>query len=135
VEWFSAIIAAHGRDSGLYWMTKIRAAAIETTLPGSWNEMEIGHFAAEIVESGVAGCVQFHNIRSVYRWKGETLNESEWHLSIKTSVEASSRLLTKLEQLHPYDVPQILIKYIDSTEAYSNWLITETESRSNIQNE
>jgi periplasmic divalent cation tolerance protein len=108
-------------------MTEMQVFVVDTTLPGSWTEMEVGSFAAEIVESDVAGCVQFHKIRSVYRWQGETLNESEWHLSVKTSVEASTRLLTKLERLHPYEIPQLLIRQTSSNEGYSNWLITETD--------
>lgn len=123
---------ARGRYSELYSMAEIQAIVVETTLPGSWTELEVGSFAAEIVESDVAGCVQFHHIRSVYRWQRETLNESEWHLSIKTSVKASTNLLTLLKQLHPYEVPQILIYRINSSEEYSNWLIAETEPGSAV---
>ncbi len=111
-------------------MTEMQVLVVETTLPGTWTEMEVGSFAAQIVELSLAACVQFHNIRSVYHWQGEILNESEWSLSFKTSVEASSELLTKLEILHPYDVPQILVHQTGSSLEYSNWITTETAPNS-----
>lgn len=94
---------------------------IQTTLPGSWIEADVGAFSQQMVEAGAA-CVQHSSIRSVYRWEGETQSSPEWRLQLKVSLSKREQVLKTLEQQHPYDVPQIVWYTTDSTDSYSTWV-------------
>ena len=94
---------------------------IQTTLPGSWIEADVGAFSQQMVEAGAA-CVQHSSIRSVYRWDGETHSSPEWRLQLKVSLSKREQVLKVLEQQHPYDVPQIVWYTTDSTDSYSTWV-------------
>ena len=47
-------------------------------------------------------------VRSIYRWKGVIEESSEVQVVLKTSGEEASRCMARLEQLHPYEVPEIM---------------------------
>jgi periplasmic divalent cation tolerance protein len=47
-------------------------------------------------------------VRSLYRWKGALEDSTEVQVLLKTSAEQASRCMARLEQLHPYEVPEIM---------------------------
>ena len=94
---------------------------IQTTLPGSWIEAEVGAFSQQMLVAGAA-CVQHSSIRSVYRWEGETHSSPEWYLQLKVSLSKRQQVLAALEQQHPYDTPQIVWHKTESTDSYSTWV-------------
>ena len=94
---------------------------IQTTLPGSWIEAEVGAFSQQMLVAGAA-CVQHSLVRSVYRWEDETHSSPEWHLQLKVSLSKHQQVLAALEQQHPYDTPQIVWHTTESTDSYSNWV-------------
>ena len=94
---------------------------IQTTLPGSSIQAEVGAVSQQMVGAGAA-CVQHSSIRSVYRWEGETQSSPEWHLQLKVSLSKRQQVLAALEQQHPYDTPQIVWYTTESTDSYSTWV-------------
>jgi len=94
---------------------------IQTTLPNTWIEAEVGAFSQQLVVAGAA-CVQHSSIRSVYRWEGEIESSPEWHLQLKVSISNREQVLMVLKQQHPYDVPQIVWFTTESTDSYSAWV-------------
>ena len=94
---------------------------IQTTLPGSWIEAEVGVFSQQMLVAGAA-CVQHSSIRSVYRWEGETQSSPEWHLQLKVNLSKRQQVLAALEQQHPYDIPQIVWYKTESSDSYSTWV-------------
>jgi len=46
--------------------------------------------------------------RSLYHWKGVIEDSSEVQVLLKTSGEQASLCMARLEQLHPYEVPEIM---------------------------
>lgn len=42
------------------------------------SEEDAAGLARLIVEAGLAACVHIEAVRSIYRWKGEVQDESEW---------------------------------------------------------
>ena len=94
---------------------------IKTTLPDSWREFEVTSFAQALVESGAA-CVQHHEVSSTYKWEGQIQSDTEWALQIKVSNSNKQSVISKIEEEHPYDVPQIVMHECDASESYTDWV-------------
>ncbi len=87
------------------------------------SEAEAENLAKSLVENKLAACVSLLPIRSVYSWQGEIHSESEWQLLIKTDLAKFEVLKTKIQELHSYEVPEIIaIPIIAGSEAYLNWI-------------
>jgi len=70
-------------------------------------ESTADELAATLVDERLAACVNAVDCRSTYRWEGAVTTDDETILLIKTTDEASDRLVARIEELHPYDVPCI----------------------------
>lgn len=67
-------------------------------------------------------------VRSIYRWQGAVEEAAEALIIFKTTMEAWPRLKERLAQLHPYDVPELLLLAVDDGHApYLNWLEESTQ--------
>lgn len=84
--------------------------------------------ARAMVERRLAACAQVAGpIRSVYRWEGEIRDEPEFVVRFKTRAELTARLTDELAELHPYDVPEILLFAVHGgSRAYLDWIDAET---------
>jgi len=94
---------------------------IKTTLPISYREFEVTSFAQSIVESGAA-CVQHREISSTYSWDGKLNHDKEWLLEIKVSEKNKESVQEVITNLHPYDVPEILILKVEANQEYLDWV-------------
>ena len=101
---------------------------IQTTLPSSRKEFEIGSFSQLLIESGAA-CVQRKSIVSMYNWDGELHSNSEWSLEIKVSSAQLDHVLLKIEELHPDEVPQLLHWEVQASQGCGDWARTAQTSR------
>jgi len=76
-----------------------------------------------LVADGLAACVQIDGpIRSIYRWQGEIETDEEFRLLIKTAPAARTACQAALEQLHAYDLPQIVVLDAAASPAYAAWV-------------
>ena len=94
---------------------------IKTTLPITMREFEVTSFAQSLVEAGAA-CVQHHQISSTYKWEGKIEHEKEWGLSIKVSINNIDSVTQVIKNLHPYDVPQIIVQSAEANSEYEDWV-------------
>lgn len=80
--------------------------------------------ANSIVTTRLAACVQINGpITSIYRWQGDVCQATEWRCTMKTMASRTQQLVESLDNLHPYDVPEILVIAVEhSTAAYANWI-------------
>ncbi len=87
------------------------------------SEEDAARIARHLVETKAAACVSIvAPVRSIYSWKGELQDESEWLLLIKTARPADE-LRDLLRAVHPYEVPELLAfpaSFAD--EAYAKWV-------------
>ncbi len=87
------------------------------------SETEAENIAKCLVEHKLAACVSLSPIRSIYTWQGEIHSEPEWQLLIKTDLAKFAALKTKVQELHSYEVPEIIaIPIIAGSDAYLNWI-------------
>lgn len=80
--------------------------------------------AKMLVEARFAACVNIvPRVRSIYRW-GETVNSDfESLLLIKTARHAYAELRQMIVDLHPYEVPEVIVIDIsDGLPSYLSWL-------------
>ena len=73
-------------------------------------EAEAAHaLAKEIVAANLAACVQcLGPMTSVYSWKGEVHQATEWLLVAKTTAETFQALSDMVTANHRYDIPEII---------------------------
>lgn len=86
--------------------------------------------AGALVERRLAACVQVsHEVTSVYRWEGGITIGDERQLWIKTTTDMVDGVIKTLEELHPYDVPEILVMPVQQgSEAYLQWVAASVEA-------
>lgn len=64
----------------------------------------------QVVEEGVVACGNIvPGITSIYRWKGTVERETEVMVIFKTTEAGAARLIRRLPELHPYEVPEVLV--------------------------
>ncbi len=76
------------------------------------------------VGEGLAACANIvRNIRSIYKWQGKMEDESEVLMIAKTSRDKFEDLAKKVEDMHPYDVPEIIsVPITQGSDPYIKWL-------------
>lgn len=88
------------------------------------NPSDARKLARALIEEQLAGCVQVGGpIESYYRWEGKLEKSEEWTCSIKSTQQLYDQLLKRLDELHPYDEPQVVVHQIRQTsDSYGAWL-------------
>lgn len=84
--------------------------------------------ARTLVEERLIACANLlPGAVSVYRWEGEVHREDEVVLLMKTQSTLVGRLKDRLPELHPYEVPELLVVDVrDGLAAYCGWVLDET---------
>ncbi len=92
-----------------------------TTCP---DEKVAKDIAKHLVTEKLAACVNIiANITSVYSWQNELQCDHEVQLVIKTSEEKFAALNERINQLHPYDVVEVIALNIQQGDKqYLNWI-------------
>jgi periplasmic divalent cation tolerance protein len=85
--------------------------------------------ARTLVDERLAACVNVVGpMMSTYRWKGTIEREPERQLLIKTHASRLAALESRLRDLHPYELPEIIVLKPESvTQSYGAWVKNETE--------
>lgn len=87
----------------------------------------IAHIA---VEEGLAACVNLGSVGlSMYMWQGSLEGAQEIPLTFKTTGAKVMALMERITQLHPYEVPEILVlPVIAGLDSYVNWVKEQTSA-------
>lgn len=91
-------------------------------------DKDVAHCIAQnLVTEKLAACVNIiPNETSVYIWKGELQCDNEVQLLIKTDSTKFKQLNARINELHPYDVVEVIALNIQQGDThYLNW-ITES---------
>jgi periplasmic divalent cation tolerance protein len=94
--------------------------------------VEVGkQIASSLVERKLAACVNIiPSMLSIYRWEGEIATEEEVLLVVKSRGDIfESQLIEAVQELHPYEVPEIIALPIwKGVKNYLDWIEEETTS-------
>lgn len=104
-----------------------RHVLVLTATPDSISAGSIAHVLVE--ERLAACCTLIDRAQSIYRWEGAIQEAMECVLLIKSAGDRVVELQRRLVELHPYDLPEIIVLPIEGgTDAYLDW-ISETTRR------
>ena len=83
--------------------------------------------ANAVVEKRLAGCVQVIGpITSTYWWQEKIETAEEWLCVIKSRQDLYERLEKAIQEIHPYEVPEILATPVtEGSKSYLTWLDNE----------
>jgi periplasmic divalent cation tolerance protein len=86
--------------------------------------------ARALVEERLAACVNLvPDVRSFYRWEGRVQDDDEVLLVVKTRADRAEALAARVQELHPYDLPEVLeLAAAGGSAAYLDWVRTESTS-------
>ena len=90
------------------------------------SEKEAIKIAKALVEAHLAACVNVvPKVTSVYEWKEEICEEGEAFLIIQTHMDVIDELKVTIKEMHPYEVPMLLICPVsDGLDDYLSWMST-----------
>jgi periplasmic divalent cation tolerance protein len=97
-----------------------------STAPDAEQAARIGR---ALVEERLIACANLvPGLTSIYRWQGEVQQEGEVLMVMKTRRALVERLKARLPQLHPYEVPELIVTPVmEGLEAYCRWVRDETD--------
>lgn len=77
-----------------------------------------------VVEEGIVACGTIvPGVTSIYRWQGTVERATEVQIVFKTTVSGADRLVRRVPELHPYDVPEVLVLRVDGGHGpYLDWV-------------
>lgn len=89
---------------------------------GSFREAKT--LARRLVESRLAACVNVvRSVRSIYRWKGDIVEEREVLLIVKTKKKLFTELKGTVLKSHSYTTPEIIsLPVVDGSAQYLQWI-------------
>jgi periplasmic divalent cation tolerance protein len=94
---------------------------------GSMSEAKkIGH---ALVEEKLAACSNIISpINSIYNWQGKICDDKEALMIFKTKKKLFKQIVKRVEELHSYDVPEIIaMPIIEGSSKYLSWVNEETK--------
>jgi periplasmic divalent cation tolerance protein len=88
------------------------------------SEQEAGKIARQLVERGLAACVNIvPQVKSIYRWQGKLEEAQEWLLIVKTTATAFGQVRQAIAELHSYELPECICLTIeDGSARYLQWI-------------
>ncbi|ANM28700.1 hypothetical protein ABI59_02365 [Acidobacteria bacterium Mor1] len=103
-------------------MSEATPYVVALSTAGSDEQAE--NLARALLERRLAACVNIvGSVCSVYRWEGKVVREGEHLLVIKTSREMFPQVKATLQELHSYELPEvIMLPVLDGDAGYLDWL-------------
>jgi periplasmic divalent cation tolerance protein len=99
-------------------------ALLYTTLPG---EAEARTLAEAVLAERLAACVNIlAPCTSIYRWQGQVERAIEVPVLFKVPADRAEALRSRIEALHPYDLPVVESWPVATGERVAGWVDAET---------
>ena len=102
-----------------------------STAPAAPGDDTAEQIARALIDERLAACVNVHApMVSIYRWKGAVEKDNERQLVIKTTRGALPALEKRLRELHPYELPElIVISAAGGSDKYLDWVAQEVRQQ------
>ena len=87
------------------------------------SQSEATAIATILIEEKLAACINVFHVQSIYQWEGNIQQESEFQLIIKTNLAKFTELSSRIQEIHSYEVPEIIaLPIVSGSESYLGWL-------------
>lgn len=95
-----------------------------TTIP---LDLDADRFARALVTERLAACVSvLAPMASTYHWQGTVESATERQVVMKTTAGRVAALEARVAELHPYDVPELLVVPLSGGgDGYLDWVVGE----------
>ena len=102
-------------------MIELASVAVVLTTIGA--DADAVALARTLIDESLAACVNvLPPMQSIFRWQGAVQVEAERQLVIKTAPSNLAALEARLQQLHPYELPEFLVLGAEGSVAYEEWV-------------
>ncbi len=81
---------------------------------------------SQLLEVRLIACGVSWPIQSQYTWHNEPQKEGEYVVLMKSALDLKDRLVSRIQDFHPYEVPCILLQEVESNLAYFDWVREQT---------
>ncbi len=83
--------------------------------------------AKKLLEERLVACVNIARVKSFFWWKGKVDEAEESLLIAKTRSALLEKLMAKVREIHPYEVPEMIaLPVCGGLEEYLKWVEEET---------
>jgi periplasmic divalent cation tolerance protein len=104
-------------------MDALNSTGYSVVLVTAASQAEATAIATMLIEEKLAACVNVFPVQSIYQWQGRIQQESEFQLIIKTNLAKFSELSSRIQEIHSYEVPEIIaLPIVSGSESYLAWL-------------
>lgn len=112
----------------------MRATAVVTTVG---TEEQANLIARELIARRQAACVNIvSGVRSIYRWQGKIVSDTEYMLIAKTRESEFEAVAATIHELHSYDVPEILSWDVGRGDpTFLEWILASTDKSADFSDE
>jgi periplasmic divalent cation tolerance protein len=88
------------------------------------DEAVADRIVSALLERRLAACInRVRGVESIYRWEGKIERDTEQLLIIKTGHAAYSALEACIQEVHPYDVPEVIALSVErGSHRYLDWI-------------
>ena len=88
------------------------------------SENDANGVIRHLLEERLIACgTMLPGARSLYRWEGQVEETVETIVLLKTNQENAARCMVLLEELHPYEVPEIILLEPEAVSVpYTSWV-------------
>jgi periplasmic divalent cation tolerance protein len=84
--------------------------------------------ARRLVEERLAACVNVAPVGSIYLWEGKIEEDEEDLLIVKTTADNISKLVERVKEIHPYQVPEVIALPVAAClQDYCSWVRREAK--------
>lgn len=91
------------------------------------DEQVASSIASALVEERLVACAHVRGpLESHYRWQEVHEVACEWELDVVTPSNGVDLAVKRIIELHPYEVPAILVTTSRTTDAYGSWVEENT---------
>lgn len=91
-----------------------------STFPDRDSASEVGR---KLLEESLIACINISQpVTSIYKWEGAIKEEEEEGVALIKTEKNEEKVRERLEELHPYDVPEVLSLTAEANADYERWL-------------
>lgn len=87
------------------------------------NKEQATDITKKLLAEKLIACANICPISSVYFWNGKLEEAEEMEIICKTTIKLHNRVVARIMELHPYDLPGIAAYPVEANEAYALWVL------------
>lgn len=110
------------------WYKPDSAVLVLTTAPDTLLAKRMAH---ETVEEHLAACAHVGGpVVAMYMWQGNLEGGDEIPVTFKTAPSRVNALIERIKQLHPYQIPELLVlPVLGGSPDYLGWITEQTGTK------